>query len=76
MSIDIRESGLVAHPLFLYPMYEIVEFWTDFSLIRTCPDCGCCEEANRVSQDVFTCQKCGLKFQVYVFCKRYFFIVC
>ena len=26
---------------------------------QTCPDCGCCEEANRVSQGVFTCQKCG-----------------
>ena len=26
---------------------------------RTCPDCGCCGEANRVSQDVFVCQKCG-----------------
>lgn len=26
---------------------------------RTCPDCGCCEEANRVSQEVFTCQRCG-----------------
>jgi len=26
---------------------------------RTCPDCGCCEEANRVSQDVFVCRKCG-----------------
>lgn len=26
---------------------------------RTCPDCGCCEEANRVSQGVFICRKCG-----------------
>jgi ribosomal protein L37AE/L43A len=26
---------------------------------RTCPDCGCCEEANRVSQEVFVCRKCG-----------------
>lgn len=26
---------------------------------RTCPDCGCCEEANRASQEVFTCRKCG-----------------
>jgi transposase len=26
---------------------------------RTCPNCGYSEEANRVSQDVFTCRKCG-----------------
>jgi len=26
---------------------------------RTCPNCGHSEEANRVSQDVFTCRKCG-----------------
>jgi hypothetical protein len=26
---------------------------------RTCPDCGHSEEANRASQDVFTCRKCG-----------------
>jgi transposase len=26
---------------------------------RTCPDCGCSEEANRVSQGVFVCRKCG-----------------
>ena len=26
---------------------------------RTCPDCGFSGEANRVSQDVFVCQKCG-----------------
>jgi transposase len=26
---------------------------------RTCPDCGHSEEANRVSQEVFVCRKCG-----------------
>jgi transposase len=26
---------------------------------QTCPDCGHSEEANRVSQDVFVCRKCG-----------------
>jgi putative transposase len=27
---------------------------------RTCPACGHCEKANRVSQEAFTCRRCGL----------------
>lgn len=27
---------------------------------RTCPDCGHCDKANRLSQDRFLCKRCGL----------------